>query len=293
VWRSGLLILAFSGGEALYGAHLRSAGGAWRPDPAAIAVAAVVCFLFFLQLRIADEHKDNVDDTRWRPERPVPRGLVTLAELRRVAVAAAAVQAGVTALYQWTLLPVLLAVWGFMALMSVEFFAPAFLRARPILYLVSHMLVIPLIAWFAVSCGLHAPGSARAGAGLAAFLTLALCNGVMLEIGRKTWAPASEREGVESYSRLWGPQRAALCVAAAGALGTLAALTAERLTGAGVLSAVVAVAGLGALLTTLFVFHHRMTPSAAGRVEAATGLAALTSYIGVAWLPAAAWVLAA
>lgn len=31
----------------------------------------------------------------------------------------------------------------------------------------------------------------------------------MLEIGRKTWAPEAERDGVESYSKLWGPVRSA------------------------------------------------------------------------------------
>lgn len=35
----------------------------------------------------ADEHKDNEDDTKYRMERPVPRGLVTLKELAGVAMA--------------------------------------------------------------------------------------------------------------------------------------------------------------------------------------------------------------
>ena len=41
-------------------------------------MAVVTSFLSFLQLRIADEFKDFDEDSRYRPYRPVPRGLVTL-----------------------------------------------------------------------------------------------------------------------------------------------------------------------------------------------------------------------
>ena len=51
------------------------------PEWRGLVVAFVTCFLFFLQLRIADEFKDFEEDTRYRPYRPVPRGLVTLREL--------------------------------------------------------------------------------------------------------------------------------------------------------------------------------------------------------------------
>ncbi len=44
----------------------------------------------------------------------------------------------------------------------------------------------------------------------------------MLEIGRKLWAPENEIAGVETYSGLWGPGRAALiwmgCVGVSSAL---------------------------------------------------------------------------
>jgi 4-hydroxybenzoate polyprenyltransferase len=38
-----------------------------------------VCLLMFLQLRIAAEFKDAVEDARWRSCRPVPRGVFILA----------------------------------------------------------------------------------------------------------------------------------------------------------------------------------------------------------------------
>ena len=75
----GPLILAFSSSALSFSALLRGARE-W-PRPAALVAAFVTCLLFFLQLRIADEFKDFEEDSRWRPYRPVPRGLVTLREL--------------------------------------------------------------------------------------------------------------------------------------------------------------------------------------------------------------------
>src|SRR5215217_2153566 len=73
----GLLIAAFSFCAVSYSAVLRGATPAW---PSAVT-AFVSCFLFFLQLRIADEFKDFDEDSRYRPYRAVPRGLVTLRQL--------------------------------------------------------------------------------------------------------------------------------------------------------------------------------------------------------------------
>ena len=50
------------------------------------------------------------------------------------------------------LIGVLAIVWCYMALMGREFFVPAWLRARPFLYLVSHMVVVPLVDLYATAC---------------------------------------------------------------------------------------------------------------------------------------------
>ena len=90
----GALIAAFSAGAVCLSAQLRAAHAGIRVAvaPASLGGAFVCCLLFFLQLRVADEFKDAADDARWRPYRPVPRGLVTLRELAWVAVTAGAVQ---------------------------------------------------------------------------------------------------------------------------------------------------------------------------------------------------------
>ena len=80
----GPLIAAFSFSALSFSTMLR--GERQWPSPAAFLVAFATCFLFFLQLRLADEFKDFEEDSRYRPYRPVPRGLVTLRELAWVGV---------------------------------------------------------------------------------------------------------------------------------------------------------------------------------------------------------------
>ena len=201
--KHGALIVAFGVSAVCVSALLRDGS----PSIGAMVVAVVALMCFFMQLRVADEHKDHVEDTKYRPERPVPRGLVTLKELRLVAVVAGVATLVATWWLDWRLTGILLLVWGWMGLMTKEFFAPKALKARPVLYMVSHMAVMPLIDLYATAADWLpagvAPGGAHGG-GLAAFLLLSLANGVSLEIARKSWAVDDEREGVETYSKLWG-----------------------------------------------------------------------------------------
>lgn len=280
LFKHGVLILVFSGGEAVFGALVRGV----EPDWKAVAVAAAVCLLLFLQLRIADEHKDHADDSRWRPERPVPRGLVRLSELRLLAALSAIAQVAATAWLDVRLLPILLAVWAWMALMSVEFFVPGWLKARPITYMVSHMAVMPLIAFFAVACG--ARETVLVSPAVAAFLALAFLNGVVLEIARKSWAPGDEREGVETYSGLWGPRRAALVAALAGLGSGLLALWVQSTLAVGWPIALSIVIGIAVLMGAAWRYAGAATTKTSSQLETASGLFVLAIYLGVAWLPA-------
>ena len=207
--KHGVLIAAFGASAVCLSALLR--GGA--PSVMAIVVAVLVLFGFFFQLRVADEHKDNAEDTKFRPERPVPRGLVKLAELRTVAIGVGVAHIALTLLLDWRLLGPLLLVWAWMAVMTKEFFVPAWLKKRPVIYMVSHMAIMPLIDLYATACDwIPAGDGGHEGFGLTlgAFLALSLVNGSVIEIARKSWAPEMEREGVETYSRLWGVERAGL-----------------------------------------------------------------------------------
>jgi len=152
-------------------------------------------FCCFALLRIADEFKDYEDDVAFRPYRPVPRGLVTLRELAAVGLVCLVVLAGLAFILgnglQWL-------IWlGFFALMSKEFFMAGWLKQHPLLYLISHMLSMPLLAWAMISpfqMGWQTD---------AWFALLALFAGLILEVGRKIRLPEEEEDGVETYSVLW------------------------------------------------------------------------------------------
>lgn len=206
IFAHGALILAFSSCAVSYSALLL---GAETPSWPPYLVAFATCFLFFLQLRIADEFKDREEDARYRPYRPVPRGLVTLRELGVVFALAALVQLGLALWFFPPLTIVLAAAWTYLALMSVEFFARDWLKARPVTYLWTHMLMMPIVDFYATACH-WLPSGEKPILGLAFFLAASFTNGVVIEVGRKLRQPADEEEGVETYSALWGRRRAGL-----------------------------------------------------------------------------------
>ena len=201
----GPLILAFSFSAVAFSWMLRSPAG-W-PSPLSVVVAFGSCLVFFLQLRIADEFKDDEEDGRHRPYRPVPRGLVTLRELGGLFVLGGALQLGLALWLDARLLVLLLVTWTYLALMSKEFFVGEWLRGRHLTYMVTHMAIMPLIDLYATSSDWlvfqgHPPS------GLFWFLLASLFNGMVIEVGRKIRSPQDEEEGVPTYSTVWGRRRA-------------------------------------------------------------------------------------
>lgn len=232
---------------------------------------------FFL-LRVLDEHKDADTDRRWRPELPVPRGLVTLGELRGTGAALVAAVIAANAVVAPVLLWPLLLVAAWAALMTKEFFVRDWLRAHLGAYLVTHMLVMPMIDAYTTGldwlvAGRHAP------AGLPWFLAATFANGVLVEVGRKLRAPAGEREGVDSYTRAWGPRAAPLAwlavLFAAAAVVTVAA----RSTGAAGPSAAVAFPAAALLAIPAARFVATGDDRAARQVELASGVWGFVSYL--------------
>jgi len=224
----GILIAAFSFAAVSFSALLRDRSA--LPGPMTFIVAFATTFIFFLQLRIADEFKDQEDDARYRPYRPVPRGLVTLRELKGIAIIGASIQLALALWLNLSLLPLLIIVWVYLGLMTKEFFLAQWLRRRPLSYMLSHALILPLMSLYATACDWLLKSPHRP-IGLIWFLGLSFFNGLVFEIGRKIRTPLDEENGVETYSSLWGPKKAALGWSGALCLGALAALTAAAKVG--------------------------------------------------------------
>jgi 4-hydroxybenzoate polyprenyltransferase len=279
----GPLIAAFSVSAVSYSAQLR---GETTLPLGGTLVAFATALLFFLQLRIADEFKDHEEDARYRPYRAVPRGLVTLRELGWVGAGAALVQLALALAVKPALIVILVAAWGYLALMSVEFFASAWLKARPLVYMWTHMLIMPLIDFYATACDWMVRGAALPH-GLFWFLLVSFFNGMVIEIGRKMRVPVDEESGVETYSALWG--RASAVRAWLGAMAACAtcALMAARAIGfllpaASVLASLILVA---AVIGLRFV---RSSRAGGGRpIELLSGVWTLSMYLIVGVVPLA------
>ncbi|MBO9712284.1 UbiA family prenyltransferase [Sphingomonas sp.] len=278
--RTATLVLIFSAASVSVSAHL---AGRAPPGWHAYAAAFLVTLLFFFQLRVLDEIKDGEDDARYRPERPIPRGLVSLRLIVGLGIATVPVQTLACALVDLRLLVLLALVWGWMALMGVEFFVPEWLKARPFAYLVSHMLVMPGIDL--ILTGFEWVPHGRAPHALLLFLALSFTNGCVLEIGRKLWAPANEREGVETYSALLGP-------AQAGALWMMFVTIALALligvglaTGAPLATGAIGVAAAGFAMRKGARYRRDPTPEAQKAMDTTAGLWVFACYAGAGFAP--------
>lgn len=277
VFGHGPLILAFSLSAVTYSRLLR--GELTLPEWPRWAVAFITAFLFFLQLRIADEFKDLDEDTRWRPYRPVPRGLIKLRELFWVFVIAAVIQLALAIALYWPLVVILGIAWLYLAGMSKEFFIREWITRRPITYLWSHMLIMPLIDLYATSCDWLVEGADKPPTSLAWFLVVSFFNGVLIELGRKIRAPEAEEQGVRTYTVLWGIPRATIAWAGVLTANLVAALLAAYQVGAAVpVACALAIPYLLAFAAAVLFMRGR-TPSQAKRIELASGLWTLAMYL--------------
>ena len=276
VFKTAILLAVFC----VAGIHVTAfLGGSPPPVWTAYAVAWMVTFIIFFQMRVCDEHKDHADDTRYRPERPVPRGLISLRELRWLGWLGVPVAVALTAAYEPSLLFPLAAVWVWLALMTVEFFVPARLKASPPAYLVSHMIILPLLTLLVTACVWVETGRMPDGLGL--FLMLSFVNGIVLEVGRKLRAPDNEREGVETYSAIWGPKPAAgLWLVAVLAAATLTFALGMSLEAAILIGPMILVGLLLALVAAL-TFSEAPDHRAERRMDRVSGIWALLTYAGL------------
>ena len=277
------LIAAFSLSAVCFSRLARGEPG--LPPAAALGVAFVTALIFFLQLRIADEFKDFEDDARYRPYRPVPRGLVTLRVLGWVGRGGAVVQLALAVWLRPSLVVLLVLAWAYLALMSREFFATEWLKAHPVAYMASHMVIIPLVDLYATACDWTADGWFPP-SGLIWFLLVSYVNGVVVEIGRKVRAPADEETGVETYSALWGLPRALAVWMGAVLMTAFFAWQAARRVGVeSMVLALLAVLVAGCALAAAR-FVRRPVAGGGKTIEIASGVWTLFMYLSLGAVPA-------
>ncbi|MBD79219.1 MAG: hypothetical protein CL840_09890 [Crocinitomicaceae bacterium] len=229
----GLMISAFTFSAVSYSRICRNQTGFISWKDFLIGIFATVT-LFFL-VRVFDEFKDKEDDAKYRKYLPVPRGLISLKELKTIGWIVAIIQIAIIALFQLQMLLLYGIVLAYLLLMAVEFFVPEWLKKRQIIYITSHMFIIPLIDIYSSGLDWLLEG-ASPHQGLAWFFCVSYMNGLVLEFGRKIRTPESEEEGVVSYTGMYGTRGGVLVWLALMFVTMLLAIGASNYAGYGSLS---------------------------------------------------------
>ena len=188
----------------------------------------IIIFMFFFQLRITDEFKDYEEDLKYRPYRPVQRGIISLKALGKIGLATVIVQIILVHFINPKLIYFMLLVWIYMFLMTKEFFIKNWLTERILIYALSHVVIMIFIILVIVKGTgyilqdhfsetlylLLEKYEKNIFIGLIPLFALNYLNGIVLEIGRKTRKANEEEHGVQTYSKLWGRKKAVfiLCI---------------------------------------------------------------------------------
>jgi hypothetical protein len=212
------LLLVIGGGQAVSGLYLHRDRFATLP----VVLGAVGIVGALVLMRLMDEVKDEAKDRVAHPERPVPRGLLSAAEVRRAigvlgavlivyAVGIATVASNVAAA-----LYAVVVVWAF--LMYKEFFASALLARSVWFYTATHQVIVIPMYLFVIAVA--APESAFTSRSLW-FALSGLAASFIVEICRKLDPDADPILG--TYLRIYG--RGQVVAAVAGAMIVLGLCT--------------------------------------------------------------------
>lgn len=274
------LLLVFSSASICVSARLADRP---LPDRPAFVVGFVLAMALFFQMRVCDEFKDAEDDKLYRPERPIPRGLISPGEVLRLGLLTIPLAVAAAWLWHPPVLWLLGAVWVWLAAMTVEFGVPTWLKARPVLYLLSHMAIMPLIDLLLT--GIEWLPAGGAAPFLWLFLALSFVNGCVLEIGRKLWAPENEITGVETYSGLWGPRRAGQIWLCCVLLSYMLLVGTGMATGVGWPSALIGAVALAPCGLAAYRYTRAPTVQAQARMDTVAGVWVFFCYAAAGFLP--------
>ena len=163
-----------------------------------------VSFLQFLMIRIVDEFKDYEEDCKYRPYRPVPRGLVSLKELGVIFVICAIIQVVVSCVYT-NFIP-LIPVWIFFFIMSKGYFMKRFIDKHLLFEVALDEILMPLLAVYLIgfvdiNILVNSPL-------IYVFLFLTYIIAWIVEIARKIRCKEDEEKGVRTYTAVLGIKKA-------------------------------------------------------------------------------------
>lgn len=284
----GLLIASFTFSAVSYSRICRGAGG-FISLSTFLTGAFTTATLFFL-VRIFDEFKDADDDAKFRSYLPVPRGLISFKELMIIGIITALLQISVNAFLNPKMLILYAVVIGYLSLMGKEFFVGEWLKKHQMMYVFSHMLIIPLVDVYASGMD-WLLSNADAPKGLMFFFAVSFMNGIVLEFGRKIKKPEKEEPGVVTYSALYGANKATIYWILTLFITLMLSVAASWFAGYGWMAFAV-LAGFFVLCALPgFLFLQDKTEKLSKMIEYASGLWTIAMYLTLGGAPMVAKLL--
>lgn len=276
----GLLITVFTFSAISYSRLCRGETGfiGWK----SFVLACFTTFTLFFLLRVLDEFKDKKEDALHRRHLPVPRGLISLRELGVIGLVVFSIQLLVNVLFAFEIVYLYGLVIVYLAIMSKEFLIADWLKRHPFWYVVSHMLIIPLVDTYASGFDWGTGGGSPPG-GLLLFFAVSFMNGIVLEVGRKIKTP--DKEEINTYSSRLGMKGATWLWLGVLTTTFVLSLWAASFVGSGheylmALSGVYVLCGLAGT-----VFLRKFTAQRARFIEHASALWTISMYLLLAGIP--------
>lgn len=167
-------------------------------------VMFVVAFLQFLMVRIIDEFKDYDEDKKYRPYRPVPRGLIKLQELRVLFVICVLIQLILTLIVNPFSFIFLIVLWIVFILMTKGFFIKKVLDKHILLEVAFDEIMLPVMIIYLASF-IKIDMSI-----LWRLLLLTYVVSWIIEIARKVRCKKDEEKGVKTYTAVFGITKATI-----------------------------------------------------------------------------------
>ena len=165
----------------------------------------LVAIIQFLIVRIVDEFKDYKEDCKYRPYRPVPRGLVTLKELKILLYICIIAQIFITAFFNKNIILgfiYLIIMCIFFILMSKDFFLSKQIEKNILLGVFLDEILMPLLILY-ISTFMIKPK-------ISLFLLMTYIASWIIEIARKVRSKEKEEKGVKTYTKILGIKKAML-----------------------------------------------------------------------------------
>lgn len=285
IFSYGIMVFTFAFSAMSYSKFLR---GDLNFSFLTLLIGGLTSFGFFFLLRLFDEFKDAEEDAKYRPYRAVPRGLVTFKELTILIILIILTQG----ILNYIFLPKMLWIWIlviiYMFIMAKEFFVRDWLRHHPIVYLISHMMVMPVFDFYTTGLDWNIAATGLPN-GLIIFLIVTFLNGVVIEIGRKIRAKEAEEVGVETYSYLWGEKGATITWLCILLITFILANTACVFGNFGKIESIVSICCLIFFLVTCsipaFIFLKNREQKIASKLETMAGIWTIGMYLSLGGIP--------